>query len=262
MSQDKCICDPILFEGEWRHMARCPLWWKTKSAEKQCPCDNGNKTVSAHKAGCIFNAPTTDTAQEYLRNRLDDPTLIRYAAALGAKDQDAMLARATDTAEKHTHAPEHASQCPECLGATVIHPTDTRDLPRNKPEGIATRAPKEDTSDWLFRFNGKFGTLTVAHMGAYWLREFENIKAFISKEIERTREEGKLKGIKIGNATGAGYKRGVEAGRTGAIAEVKEIAEGMKRPDFNPDGGVAKYSYKQYNTALTDLVAKLTDTKH
>lgn len=229
MSQDKCTCNPTLFEGEWRHMARCPLWWKTKSAEK-----------------------------------IEMPEVIKRALENG----DAVHAT-TATAEKHTHAPEHAGQCPECLGATVIHPTDT--------------------SDWRERFKEKFSW----DMARIYNDAFDAGKAAGRAEeainchehVERARDDAHKpysKGFEAGLAEGRQHPLGTyqiafEAGHTVAIAEVKEMITGMKKYGNGHNAahtwiengychGCEKHLTQTqleeefgYNVALSDLLTKLTD---
>lgn len=71
-------------------------------------------------------------------------------------------------------------------------------------------------------------------------------------------ERGKLAGIKIGNATGAGYKRGVEAGKAAKQAEIREVIEEMKLKINIPKRiGAHFVEPDDYNAALTDVLSKL-----
>jgi hypothetical protein len=209
----------------------------------------------------------------------------------------------TDTAEKNNYprcsecntqiATTGCSLCEDCY-KQKRPTTDTSELSRfireaspeekkrvwleiAKESSADQRAGMADTSDWLFRFNGKFGNLTVAHMGAYWLREFENIKVFISKELERAREEGKLstsgrvasfqngfeagRGVKenITKMNDAAYQQGVFTER----ARVREVIEGLFRKGC-PAGHESHTHHKpekyQYNIALQDLLDALKDS--
>lgn len=143
--------------------------------------------------------------------------------------------------------------------------------------------PTTDTSDWrdLETLSAKLhdiyqkeahrqeeaGIGPVRHYDEYEklsepVKEFDRVLArFILKEIERAREK-ELQIIQTLKDVIEGHKKLVpffiEDGRTAAIAEVKEIAEGMIKD--NPDDGSDRLD-TGYLLSLTHLLTKLTDTK-
>lgn len=94
MNQTKC-CDTCLLRNMVKPQCGNSVCPCHKSAEKQCTCPPPKPYDWKHLEGC----PTTDTFKDYMRNRMDDPALIGEAATAGAKDQDEMLKRATDTSD-------------------------------------------------------------------------------------------------------------------------------------------------------------------
>lgn len=154
-------------------------------------------------------------------------------------------------------------KCPECQ----FEESHSQQCSQYKVATNTAEKPTTDTNDWRGEILGWLCTNLTEDAKLQKIMEI----------VERAREEGKLKGIKIGNATEAGYKRGLEAGRTAglaerhpigvealygfeagrtaAFAEVREIAEEMKIMCADTHSSIAR------NNVLNDFLLALEEKK-
>lgn len=172
-------------------------------------------------------APRTCSCHKSAENNCKTPETCSHKLCCHTKSIDELASPTTDVGkQKHTN-----------FGFTP------REHYLNKPCWCTATA---DTSDWRERFDEEFN----AHKRVLIVPALDALKAFISKEIERAREEGKMGMYPIAKEdTQATF----EAGRTARTAEVREIMKGMHRVEGS--GGYT--NIEPYNQALTDLLVRI-----
>lgn len=200
-------------------------------------CGSDVRPGKCWNASCLCHK---SAEKQHIYNLLNDPDIIRRAAEAGANDQNEMLARAgkecicpylpwphihtgkyapfksptTDTAEKNTARCDkcfvgdlHKARQFECLGGKC---------------GCPCPKPTTDTGDWRERFDEQYQSFQLCEVVNK--RDFDRLKAFIAKEIERTKKDGYLVTKNIYEAVRKeGYATGKEEGRQEALTELPAL---------------------------------------
>lgn len=131
--------------------------------------------------------------------------------------------------------------------------------------------PTQPESSWEQRFESlldmRFVAVGIWKLGGLFTEATEiDIKnaitsvllPFLHKEIEAAEERGKLKGIKIGNATGAGYKRGIEQGRRDVLEELEGKLPSKQLPDDgNGDEDSYNFGFNYFRTTVLKLIKSI-----
>lgn len=258
---DDCPChnsaEKILSDTEIAHAVDAGFqnglqktFYSTDTTEKQwttIPCNNPEHRTRGCKVvyykGSLFDcfeklyakSPATDTTnpKAHFLKAIRDPDTIRRAAEEGAKEQDEMLSRATDTAEKH-----HFVDC-------VCHTMGEA--------GIACdcrcHRPPTDTSDWQARFRKVFGdkhnhvpgNMPIVATGTPML----DLERFIETLLESAREQGK----QSTQGRVASFQNGFNEGQRQMLTKVQEVVAELAD------------EVRLYSTDTKPLFAKVVFTK-